>query len=357
MAFCLSSTGYANAKPYWLEEGSYAEYEFGGFIMTYGNLQKTYIQGTIRWECIEMENDFATIEETLSFFFPQTYFRNEQEYDNDIIYLGKEYVDMAKAGDYSFITEFHIDDQTSIESFEPEVLIDPETGEAIIDKDTGQPIMIGRYLVVVSNVDSIIEKRTTIKVDLDTRDVYDMEGNLFGRWLWWINVGEYPLDGNVTELALYNWRGYEVPVGIRYWNMDMELTKQYWDMVFQYMVPEGVYDWFVMSNFDVPGYDDYDPDDPYRISPIIFRDLYDANTGYLIYSEYYGLADDISLNVFDLEAHMGEVRLVGTNINFDAQDTSVDEKTGSTLYYLAFSSLIVLFLISLVVVRTYNPFD
>jgi len=348
--------GESIAQPYWLEEGSYAEYEFSGYLKTYGKICHASIIGTIRWECIKIEDDFATIEEALVFSFPQSYHDEEgNEYINSILYLGKEYVDMAQSGDYSFVTEFSIDENVEIEVHEPVEMRDPETGEVIIDEDTGQPVMIGFHMVVLSNVSAIIEKKTIVKVDLETRDVYDMEDNLFGRWLWWINVDDYSLDGSATELALYDWRGYEVPVGIRYFNMDMELTKKYWDMAFQYIVPEGTYDWFLMSNYDVPGYEDYDPNDPYRITPITFGDLYDASTGYLIYSEHYGLGDDISLNVFDLEANISAT-LSDTNIDLDTSAVSSAESS-NTPYYLGFSVLAILLAISLILARRYNAFD
>lgn len=345
-----------SAMPYWLEEGSYAEYEISGNILTYGKVWGAYIVGTIRWDCLKIEDNSATIEETLVFSFPQfLYDESGNEYSNSIRYLGKEYVDMAKGGDYSFVTEFSIDDNINIDIHEPIEQRDPVTDEVIIDEDTGQPIMTGSYVVIISNVSAIVEKKAIVMVDIETRDVYDMEGNLFGRWLWWLNTDEYPLDGMVNELALYDWRGYEIPVVIRYFNMDMELTKKYWDMAFQYMVPEGTYDWFLMSNYEVPGYEDYDPDDIYYIPPITFRDLYDANTGYLIYSEHYGLADDISINIFDLEAHISAI-LSDTNIDFDTPYIPPDESSNIP-YFLVFFILAILLVVSLMVVRRYNAFD
>jgi len=356
---CITSIWSVAAQPYWLEEDSYMEHEFSGKMKTYGSIQRIYFQGTIRWECLDITDDFATIEETLSFTIPQTYYGVDGvEHLNEIVFFGKEYYDMANVEDYTFITEFPMDDKIAVELFEPVELLDPGTGEVVIDEDTGLPVMMGDYVVVITNVTAMIEKNVTVKVDLDTRDVYDMEGNLFGRWLWWLNVDEYPLDGKVTELALYNWRGYEVPVGIRYWNMDMEEIKQLWDMAFQYWVPEGVYDWFLMSNYDVPGYEGYDENNERSIQPIIFRDLYDANTGYLIYSEHWGLADDISLNIFGLEAHLEYVKFSDTNIDFSTPpETTIHEETNNTKYYIAFVLLMIIFIILIGMVMRNKSFD
>jgi len=351
---CISSIKYTSCEPYWLEEGSYVEHEFEGFIRTYGLLIGVHIQGTIRWECLEIQDGMAKIEETLYFSFPQTYTNKAgNEVINYICYYGKEYHNMAKCGDYSFITEFPIEKQMLVEFYEPCEMIDRETGEIVINEDTGLPIMMGEYIVAISNVNSIIHKNTVVVVDLETRDVYDIKGNLFGRWLWWINVDEYPLDGRVEELALYNWRGYEVPVGILYVNRDMDFVKRHWDMSFQYMVPEGTYEWFIMSNVEVPGYEGYDENNEKSIQPLTFGEFYNTNTGYLMYSDYYGLADDISLNIFGIEAFLNNSKISDTNINFSFDNNGDVGKSNAT-YYIAFFLLFLL--MSLMVVKYYKTF-
>ena len=352
--FFSLSINYVYAQPYWLEEGSYAEYEFGAGAL-FGNVKVHYLEGSMRWECISIDENMATIEETIIFSIPEFYTNHDYTHRNNFSYIGKEYYDMAKKDDFTFITEFPIENVNLDDIYLPDPYpMRDENGEIVIDKETGQPIMIIDYVVSFYSL-SETTLTATFKVDLSTRDVYDLDSDIIGRWLWWIYPDVYSLADKTPEIAFYNWRGYEVPVSVRYWNKDMEDVKnRLWDMAFKYVVPEGCEEWFLMSGAVVEG---YEPDENVHMgyqNPVDVSNIYDAESGYLLYSNSYMLSDDISIHYFGMEAHIRTntdeegnyyemCELIDTNISFEKQEAEIEQHS-DLLYYLGFMAIIIILL-------------
>jgi hypothetical protein len=126
----------------------------------------------------------AEVTITFAFNTPETFINNisGEEQRHAVSFLGKEYVEMAQVGDYSFIEDTHILDKVT-----------PDRVKININEAYDS--------YVVSFMGSVHVKETrTYLVDTQTQLMYDAEGNEAGIWTWWIDPADYPLTGQTEFL-------------------------------------------------------------------------------------------------------------------------------------------------------------
>ncbi len=189
---CLVSSGGAGAnksKFNWLEAGSYAIYSFG---MKDGQPEYTYLgfddcgsailaTGNYSWRCIEVKDDYAKLEVEINLSI-----------NGSVSYNGIEFVERAENGDLSFIKRIPMEQVVGRIQLSSDMVRIPG------------PIYIHKNLVVT--------------VDLDTMELVDEDGNPWGKWVMWIYLLKYPLEGETPETFIMNWLNTTVDLYIHYHN-------------------------------------------------------------------------------------------------------------------------------------------
>ncbi|MCJ7770745.1 hypothetical protein MUP37_04110, partial [Candidatus Bathyarchaeota archaeon] len=113
-------------------------------------------------------------------------------------YTGKEFVDLAKKGDFSFVKTL------------PRAQIDTQKVEIVDNPDRN-----GAYLVIFW-CGFHIQETFNVVVNLQDLTMIDEHGNPWGKWPYWINPLSYPVDKDVQETALYDWSGTRLNRNVTY---------------------------------------------------------------------------------------------------------------------------------------------
>ncbi|HOP09282.1 MAG TPA: hypothetical protein PLC12_03600, partial [Candidatus Methanofastidiosa archaeon] len=178
----------------------------------------------------------------------------------------------------SFLPAFDPEDLELYYYSEPEEVYNQETGEM----ETRGEYSVKVYVVGTQYYESIVD------VDLRTRDVFDLEGNVIGRWLWWINPEQYPLEGQTGEVYRYDWHGQQIGGFVSYIS---EEAYDGWGSVFENRV-KGTVDEIFMLGQDIDSYESVViQGEPHYFSAGI---CYNAATGMPIWSYGVGLCDDVT---------------------------------------------------------------
>ncbi|HOP09144.1 MAG TPA: hypothetical protein PK718_04620 [Candidatus Methanofastidiosa archaeon] len=173
-----------------IEVGDFALYEFPDFSMYMDDVWYYHCKdGYIRWDCLDVDGDMVEVTITFEFSTYETIYNSfTGEYQRTAVpFPGREYVEMAQAGDYSFIENTHILDEVT-----------PDRVEILTTYNT------------VNFWGSVHVKETrTYLVDTRTQVMYDAEGNEAGIWTWWIDPADYPLTGQTEFLFSKDFGGGE----------------------------------------------------------------------------------------------------------------------------------------------------
>lgn len=168
-----------------IQMGDFALYEFPEFsIFMDGTYYCPCLDGYIRWDCIGAEDNMVEVVIVFEFTTAETIYNSfTGEYQRTAVpFIGKEYVEMAQAGDYSFIESTHILDEVT-----------PDRVEIYINEEHDS------YSVNFMGSVHVKETRTYL-VDSRTQIMYDEEGKEAGIWTWWIDPANYPLTGQTEFL-------------------------------------------------------------------------------------------------------------------------------------------------------------
>ena len=349
-----------------LEIGDYAEYEFSGYYILMDDDNAILgFQGSYRWEIVDEDEDYYHVKVTLIFTFPK-YFEDikGKTFGGHIAYKGKKLVEQALKGDFSFATllpeeyterlpilykldePFEISDSIKDRA---EIYIEKrdEKGNIIEKSDTKGKILILAYEKEVVEEDEkgslqivkewvhevhfppgvTSEFTFDLKVDKDTREVYNSNGKL-GKWMLWINPDKYPLHGMTEEVFIENYFGKSIKGRIEY----LDLEEIYWYPK-EYM-KKGYFSGIVVSEEDV----------------LSINNNYDPDKGILVWciGDY---LDDIftSLGIKSMSLFCDEdkvtMKIVDTNINLSSEET----KAFNYLYLLPIPIIVGLILIYIAV--------
>jgi hypothetical protein len=203
--------GQAGFKPAWLNVGCAAYYEFGnlqtGIVNVYFNecwAVGRDISGNCSWRILSVSGNIAEVEVVYTLVIPGCSTYDEyitkvraHEMPTLVEYDGEEFFELAKKGNFSFMTPF------------PQDQIDPTKAIIFNNSRTGD-IGIqywGGFL---------INKTFRVNVDLQNLNIIDKDGNVWGKWLFWINPVMYPVDKSVQEVAIYNWNGITLKRNVTY---------------------------------------------------------------------------------------------------------------------------------------------
>jgi hypothetical protein len=182
----------------WLQVGSYAKYSYGGRLIGSGgqSLEPGTVGfddsargekgiGNYSWHCIELDDDYAKLIVEINLTFTIS-----------VIYWGKEFFEKAQDGDLSFIKR---------------IPIEQVVGRIELVKDQGVP----EYVYIDGPI--YIYESLVVKVDLDTLELVDEDGNPWGKWVLWINPLKYPLQGENLETFVMNWLNTTMELNIGYY--------------------------------------------------------------------------------------------------------------------------------------------
>ncbi|MHC1605421.1 MAG: hypothetical protein ACXQTP_05585 [Candidatus Methanofastidiosia archaeon] len=279
----LNSDSLICCYPQDIAPGKYATYEFSADINV-GNIRWLYCTGTVGWRCEAVEGDMARMTQWIDFTVPTEYIDpvREEICNNSLYYAGKECVEMAKKGDFSFVSWFPGEDISLKEIYKPYVITDPATGEQTLIEEYGVDVYIsGEYYF-----------EETFDIDLSSREVYDLEGNAVGRWLWWINPEQYPFEGETEELLRHDWFGRKVWGEVVYLNRET-IDPKLWDIIEQ-RANGAVTEIFSLYRTEIEDYEIGDSEDPLYLPPVSISIQYSAATGFPLWPYGVGLCDDVT---------------------------------------------------------------
>ncbi len=326
-----------------VEEGTYATYEFKAGLSIDG-INALYCEGEVGWMCVGRNGDLAEMRQWISFSVPYEYIDviTGKLISNDIYYMGEEYVSMAKDGDVSFVPWFPKDNITVQQIREPFLVTDPSSGE--------ERLINEHSVTIATSGDYYFEKM--VYVDLSTREVYDLNNNRIGRWLWWINPEQYPYGESIVEVFRYDWCDQEVNCTVKYISEETSDIWYVYDNRFK-----GEHDeCFTMNPWMVSCGTDEDGNENYLTAGI----AYSVSSGMPIWARGgVGLQDDITYimtNGLDLYPYMafdmdegkeGDVMfsLVETNLVL----TIFEKSEGSDYFYLVLAAVTIVSVLMLIV--------
>jgi hypothetical protein len=163
------------------------------------------ISGNCTWTVFTTANGFATIEFEFNLIIPGCDIIDEyvaaikaHQVVTTVEYTGKEFVDAAKNGDFSFVRTL------------PRDQIDPQKAEIVDDPDS-----TGVYLVAFW-CGFHVQEMFNVTVNLQDLTMIDEHSNPWGKWLYWINPLCYPVDRDIQETALYDWSGTQLDRSVTY---------------------------------------------------------------------------------------------------------------------------------------------
>lgn len=324
-----------------VEKGTYATYEFQASLSV-GNINNMFCEGEVGWICLDREGDLVEMKQWISFTIPYEYTDviNGNLDSNSIVYIGEEYVSMAKEEDLSFVPWFTEDDIAILDITEPWTYTDPSNGEETF---------INEYLVELA-ISGDYYFEMTVNVDLSTREVYDLDDNAIGRWLWWINPERYPYGEKTTEVFRYDWCNQEVNCTVKYVSED---TYDFWYIYDNRF--KGEYDkCFTMNPWSVScGVNEYGEENRFVASI-----AYSASSGLPIWARGgVGLQDDVTYimtNGLDIYPYMefdieegreGDVMFSLVESNLIPTNYEINEHHGYINYVLAMVAIICALLI------------
>ena len=258
-------------------EGSFATYEFSASVCG-TNIEWLQAEGTIGWQCIERDGDVARMRQWMEVTFPKEYYDQSVEkiLDNPILFVGEDIYNLALAGDYSFIPHFAPEDFELADSWAPDGQYVKEYGIKLYVHGTHYYEM-------------------TVDVDLRTREVYALDGNVIGRWLWWINPEQYPLEGQTDEVYRHDWYGQQINGFVSYYSED---TYENWGLIFENRFKGSVTELYSLGQ-KISSYE------PVLIGgePLYFSAgiQYDISSGMPIWPYGVGLCDDVTALMTGLE--------------------------------------------------------
>lgn len=185
--------GSSPSKFSWLEIGSYATYSISpemDQIAQFGFDDYAFtdhIIGNYSWRCIELNASHAKLELELDFTVPE---------NGSVKYTGREFVNRAEEGDFSFIKRIAMDQikQSKIE---------------LLSEDL--------YLVLIWGPIQIY-KKLIVTIDLNTLELINENGKPWGKWAMWIDSLKYPLVGKFRETFIMNWLNTTVDLYVGYNN-------------------------------------------------------------------------------------------------------------------------------------------
>lgn len=223
--FYLNLTRGASYQPSWLHVGVSATYDFGsnatkvGFPIIYFNDSQATgdgISGNCSWTVTAVQNGLATVRYEINVVIPGC--NTSEEYDAEqkagrnpalVLYTGKEFVDSAENGDFSFVTTLPADQVNISRGF-------------IVNNNPP-----GTYLVGFWGGFSI-DRVFNITLNLQDLTMVDQNGVPWGKWLYWINPLFYPVHQSVQETAFYDWAGTQVQRNVTYVLPGTQPAMDYW---------------------------------------------------------------------------------------------------------------------------------
>ena len=327
-----------------LEVGDYAEYELtGSSIDTINNGYTGGYKALYRWEIVNEDETYFYIKFKLNINFPEK---------TIICYQDPEYIEKALDGDFSFVELLSGEYINSLDV-------------VVIEKEEDVPLFY-ENINIFSASDKIynrevdipmpatLEYTFDIKIDKDTREVYDDNGKI-GKWNGWINPDKYPLYGETEEIFIENYKGYKVGGSVKYMEIDEEFFDWFSDFEYNYPLKKNYYLAYYKKILakDNSERDSEEFFDEEGIFPPIGTHFYDPDTGILVFSTTGNFVDDILVKKLDITwlslLESGKrgimMQIADTNIDLSSEET----KAFNYLYLLPIPIIVGLILIYIVV--------
>ena len=181
---------------FWLKPGTGAFYSLGSAVLGFDDHgYANPVRGNYSWICLEVNDTHAILDVEVNI---EVFQRPGWQNPGYIRYFGIEFLEMAAAGDLSFIKR---------------VPMDQVVGRIeLINRTTPGD----EYYAVKIPSPIIISQKFSVVVDLDTMELIDENGEAWGKWALWIDPLKYPLEGNTEELFIMDWLNTTVSLNVRY---------------------------------------------------------------------------------------------------------------------------------------------
>lgn len=157
------------------------------------------VLGNYSWQCLKLNGGYAELEVEVNI---TVWARPEAGggTSGSVVYTGKEFLEKAERGDFSFIRRIPMDQVVG----RVELVNMSEFGDEYFAVRIPAPVYIYKKLVVT--------------VDLNTMKLVDENRVPWGKWALWINPLKYPLTGRTLETFVMNWLNTTVSLYVFYSN-------------------------------------------------------------------------------------------------------------------------------------------